>query len=129
MKHDALTTPLSRARGLGSAHDGTHHFILQRLTAIALVPLTLWLVYGLVTHVGADYRSFVGWVKNFPVALGLILTLIATFWHASLGLQIIIEDYVHEPIAKVASLIAVKFACFALGAAGVLAVVKILFVR
>ena len=120
-----LITPLARARGLGSAHDGTTHFILQRLTAIALVPLLLWLVYGLITHVGASYYVFKAWVGSFPVALALILTLIAAFWHASLGLQIIIEDYVHAPATKLASLIIAKFACFGFAVAGILAIVKL----
>jgi len=120
-----LRTPLARVRGLGSAHDGTHHFIVQRLTALALIPLALWLVISLICRAGATHDEFTAWISSFPVALGLVLLLGATFWHASLGLQVVVEDYVHGKGTRILSLVAIKFACFTLAVAGILSVILI----
>jgi len=120
-----LRTPLATVRGHGSAHDGTHHFIVQRLTALALIPLALWLVIGLVCHTGASHTEFRDWVASFPVALALILTIIATFWHASIGLQVVLEDYVHRSLLRMVLLMLVKGFCVTLSAAGVLSVILI----
>jgi succinate dehydrogenase / fumarate reductase membrane anchor subunit len=127
MKYDktSIATPLARARGLGAAHDGTHHFIWQRITALALIPLLLWLVASLACKTGADYYEFTAWAANPPVALALILTLTAMFWHASLGLQVVIEDYVHCAWVKYTSLILMKLTCFVLATAGIFSVILI----
>ena len=91
-------TPLSHARGLGSAQEGTGHWWAQRLTAIALVPLTLWFVWSVIGLMGADYQTVHDWVAQ-PMNAGLLLVFIyATFYHSMLGLQVIIEDYVHSAI-------------------------------
>lgn len=119
-----LRPELGRVRGLGSAQEGTHHFWLQRLTSVALVPLTLWFVIGVVGHMGADYQEYMDWISTPPVAVLMILTLIATFWHAALGLQVVAEDYVHDKRALLALLILIKLSCFALATAGVIAVLR-----
>ncbi|MBB3063805.1 MULTISPECIES: succinate dehydrogenase, hydrophobic membrane anchor protein [Limibacillus] len=122
----SLRTPLARVRGLGSAKDGTGHWWSQRLTAIALVPLCLWFVVSVISMVGADYGTFLHWLSS-PLSGGLmILLIIATFYHAALGLQVVIEDYVHQEGIKIASIIAVKFACIVLGLAATLSVLKIM---
>lgn len=122
----SLRTPLGKVRGLGSAKEGTDHFWMQRLTAVALVPLTLWFVVGVVAHAGASYGDFVAWLSS-PLSGGLmILLLVATFYHALLGLQVVIEDYVHTEWKKLASLIVMRFLCILLGVIGVLSVLKIM---
>ena len=122
-----LRTPLGRARGLGSAKDGTHHWWAQRLTAIALVPLTVWFVAALVAHAGGDHATVAAWIGSPFTALMFILLIVATFHHAQLGLQVVIEDYVHAEAGKVALIILVKFAAAVLGLASVLAVLRLTF--
>lgn len=123
-KTSDLRTHLGRVRGLGSARDGTHHFWMQRLTALALVPLTLWFVIGIISHIGVDYQVYADWISSPPVALMMILTLIATFWHAALGLQVIAEDYIHGKFAHLIVLAVIKLSCFALSVAGCMAVLR-----
>ena len=101
-------TPIARARGLGSAKDGTHHWWMQRITAIALIPLTVWLVASLVAVGAADHARTVEWIRSPAVAIALLLTIAALFHHAQLGLQVVIEDYVHTEGVKLAAVIAVK---------------------
>ena len=122
-----MRTPLSRANHLGSAHEGTHHWWWQRMTGLALVPLLLWLVGSLVAMTGADYATMRDWVACPGVTLGLVALLIALFYHAQLGLQVILEDYVHAEGLKLAALIAVRAACFLLGLLGVISVLRIAF--
>ncbi len=118
-------TPINQVRGLGSAKHGTHHWWLQRLTAIALVPLSLWLVASLVSLVGADYQNVVIWVRS-PVVTVLLMCLLATlFHHAQLGLQVVLEDYVHTEWLKITSIVLMKFTALVLALASVLAVLKV----
>jgi succinate dehydrogenase / fumarate reductase membrane anchor subunit len=113
--------PLGRVRGLGSAKEGVQHWWVQRLTAVALVPLSLWLVVSIIQLAGADHAAVAAWLAA-PLPLGLMLVLVvATFWHAQLGLQVVIEDYVHAEAPKIVLLVLVKFACLALGLAAILA--------
>jgi len=116
---------LGRARGLGAAKEGVAHWWAQRVTALALVPLTLWLVFGIATHAGAGHDAVVAWIARPLVAIALALTLFATFLHAKLGMQVVIEDYVHAPFAKHLLLLLVTFASFVLGAGAIFAVLKI----
>nr|WP_295836543.1 succinate dehydrogenase, hydrophobic membrane anchor protein [uncultured Azospirillum sp.] len=120
-----LRSPLQVARGLGSAKHGTEHWWSQRLTALALVPLTVWFVFGVIGHLGADHAGFITWMKSPFSAVMMVLTAVVTFHHAQSGLQVVIEDYVHVEWQKMALIIGVKFLSFALAAACVLAVVKI----
>jgi succinate dehydrogenase / fumarate reductase, membrane anchor subunit len=117
-----MRSPLGRAVGLGSAKEGVEHWWFQRITAVALVPLTLWFVIAVIRLVGADLDSVRDWVGNPLPAILLVLLLIATFYHASLGLQVVIEDYVHTELSKLGLLIIVRLACFALTVAGIFAV-------
>ncbi|QDH70191.1 succinate dehydrogenase, hydrophobic membrane anchor protein [Marilutibacter alkalisoli] len=120
-----LRNPLKTARGLGSAKDGTHHFIVQRITAVALVFLGLY-VLGLLVHLaGADYATVRAAVANPCNAVILVAFLLSMFWHAQLGLQVVIEDYVHTPGLAVASQLAIRFICALAAIASVLAVIRI----
>jgi len=122
-----LRSPVGRAIGLGSAKEGVEHWWLQRVTAVALVPLTLWFVIAVVRLSSADIDTVRDWVGRPLPAILLVLLLIATFWHASLGLQVVIEDYVHTDLAKLGLLIVMRLACFALAVAGVIAVLGMAF--
>ena len=110
-----LRDPLKKARGLGSAHDGTRHFILQRISAVILALLTPWLVWLLITLIPADYATVRATLAHPVNAVLLLSFLLALFWHSRLGLQVVIEDYVHHHGLGTIAQILVLFGC-ALGA-------------
>ena len=118
-------TPLKVAKGLGSAKEGTGHFLVQRLTAIALVFLACWFLYFVVGLMHADYLTASDAVARPWNATLLIAFLAAMFWHAQLGMQVIIEDYVHSHGLALAAQIAVRFICILGALASVFAVVRI----
>ena len=121
----SLQTPLARVRGLGSAKDGTHHWWVQRLTAVALIPLTLWFVFGLAGAITGGYESIIAWIENPMVTVLLICFLAALYYHAVLGVQVVIEDYVDSEWQKIASLIIVKLLGAFAGLTSIFAVLKI----
>lgn len=123
----SLRSPLSQARGLGSAKDGVGHWWAQRLTAVALVPLSLWFVFSIARYHVADYPTMLAWLHNPFVSITLVLYFIALFYHSALGVQVIVEDYVGTEWLRIATLLLVKFAHFAVGAAAVFAVLKVAF--
>ena len=106
-----LRTPLSKVRGLGSAKDGTEHFWMQRVTAIANIPLVIFLIIVIVTNAGASYERAAANLGSPFVVVGLLLAVFSITWHMRLGMQVIIEDYVHGEGAKIACLIANTFFC------------------
>lgn len=118
---------LGRVRGLGTAKEGVDHWWGQRLSALALIPLTLWFAGSVAVMTGAGYETVAAWVASPIVAGLLILLIVAVFYHAYLGVQVVIEDYVHHEGVKVAGLLAVKSACILLALAGVLSVLTLLF--
>jgi succinate dehydrogenase membrane anchor subunit len=120
-----MRSPLGRAIGLGSAKEGVEHWWMQRITAVALVPLTLWLAISIVGLVGADFETVQNWLGRPLPAILLVLLLVATFYHMSLGLQVVVEDYVHAQLAKLGLVIAVRLLCFAFAVAGIFAVLSI----
>lgn len=126
MKHaEKFRSPLSRARGLGAAKSGTEHFWLQRLTALALIPLVFTFVVFVIQLTGdpqTEVASFIG--RPFPAAITMLLV-IALFWHFKLGGQVILEDYVHHEPSKLLCVALLNFFCFGLGLASVLAVVRL----
>lgn len=103
----SFRSPLGTARGLGSAKAGTEHWMVQRLTAIALLPLTLWFVWSLLCMAGADYATFTAWLANPLIAVLMSAFSLMLFYHAALGLQVVIEDYVGGGM-RIASIVAVK---------------------
>jgi len=123
--YDKLRTPLKRARGLGSAKDGTHHFIVQRITAVALVFLTIYVIGLVISLIGGDHAAVHAAVARPVNAVLLVAFLIATFWHAQLGMQVIIEDYVHTPWLAVTAQLVVIFVCVLAALASVFAVIRI----
>jgi succinate dehydrogenase / fumarate reductase membrane anchor subunit len=125
----SLRSPLGRVRGLGSAKDGTGHWWAQRLTALALIPLGVWFCASVIAMTGADYAAVAAWAGSPLVAGLLILLLAATFYHAALGLQVVIEDYVHHEMTKLLLVLAVKAIALVLGLAAILSVLILLFAR
>jgi succinate dehydrogenase / fumarate reductase membrane anchor subunit len=123
----SLRSPLGRARGLGSAKDGTHHWWAQRVTAIALVPLTVWFVASVIGLAGAPLIELQAWVASPVVAVLLLILVGATFQHARLGVQVVIEDYVHHEGVKVALLLAVNGAALLFGAIAAFSILKLAF--
>jgi succinate dehydrogenase / fumarate reductase, membrane anchor subunit len=126
MDNQHLRSPLGHARGLGAAKEGVAAWWLERVLAVALVPLTLWFTASLIALSGRDYAALVTWLRTPLAALFMVLLLVALFSHLALGLQVVIEDYVHSWV-KIPALLAVRFACFALGIAGILATLRIAF--
>jgi succinate dehydrogenase / fumarate reductase membrane anchor subunit len=120
-------TRLGTVRGLGSAKEGTAHWWAQRVTAVALVPLTIWFVFVALRLLGADHATFKEWIANQGNALTMILFVIALFHHAQLGMQVVIEDYVHGEAAKVTSLLIMKFVAFVFAASSVVSVLRLSF--
>ena len=121
----SMETPLGRVRGLGSAKSGLDHWWHQRLTALALIPLTAWFAVSLIVIASGTYQQAVDWIRDPIVAGLLILMLAAGYYHLKLGMQVIIEDYVHSEWLKIAALIVVTFWCIALALASIMAVVWI----
>lgn len=122
---EGFRTPLKSALGLGSARHGVRHFIAQRLTALALIGLVVWFLWIVLTLLHADYqtaRAVVGQPFNAVLMLTFI---VAVFWHVQLGLQVVVEDYVHAPGLEFALQIAIKFLCFLGATASVVAVLRI----
>ena len=124
-KHADLQTPLKRVRGWGSSKSGTHHFIVQRITAVALIPLMIWFVWFVIGLAHSDYAN-AHQMLHQPIQALLIIVFVATaFWHAQLGLQVVIEDYVHTRWLEFTSQLLIKFLCVLGAVASILAVIKV----
>jgi succinate dehydrogenase / fumarate reductase, membrane anchor subunit len=123
----SFRTPLARARGLGSARRGTAHWLAQRITAVALIPLSLWFVISVMIYMHADYVTVLIWLHSPAVSVLLALFVATLYYHAYLGLQTVIEDYLHDEWLKVSALVLIKFICILLAAAGIFAVLRVAF--
>jgi succinate dehydrogenase / fumarate reductase membrane anchor subunit len=120
-----LRSPLGRARGMGSAKGGTHHWWMQRVTSVALLPLTIWLVFSLALMPDSSWQQATAWIGRPFNALLLLAFLAAAFHHTAAGLQVVIEDYVRGDMARMGALLAVKGVCALLWLASTLAVLRI----
>ena len=125
MINKGMRSDLGRVRGLGSAKEGVNHWWMQRLTAIALIPLTIWFIISIASHSRADHAETVNWLSSPLVAVFMILLVTSTLYHALLGVQVIVEDYIHHEGRKFALLIGLKFVFLILGVAAVFSLLKI----
>ena len=123
----SLRTDLGRARGLGSAKGGTSHWWAQRFTAVGLIPLSLWFIYSAITLVGIDHAGFKIWLNAPGSILLMALFVIALFYHMQLGLQVVIEDYVHNERNKIISLVLNKLGAVLLAVSSIIALIKVAF--
>lgn len=122
-----ILSPLARARGLGPAHEGVHHWLHQRVTAISNFFLMGWLIWSVARMPGWSHAEFTAWLSMPANSVLMILAVISVFYHAALGLQVIIEDYVHNEACKMVKLIGMKLFFFAVAVACIFSVLKISF--
>jgi len=120
-----LRTPLSLAKGMGSAKKGTGHFWHQRLTALALIPLVIWFCFSLASLPSLDHAGITEWLQSPLSAILMISSLIALFAHAAMGLQVVIEEYVGDHATRTAAIIFVHLFSIFLGITGIFSVLKI----
>lgn len=120
-------TEIGRVRGLGSARSGVHHWWMQRVTAVGNLLLVLWFVTSLLRLPSLAYKPMVEWIGSPLVAVPLALMTVSVFWHLRLGLQVFIEDYVHEAGAKAAALVALNFYAVGGGALAIFSILRIAF--
>lgn len=123
----SLVNPLAKARGRGSAKDGVSHWWKQRLTAILIALLMVWIVMAILHLAGADYATARGFLSQ-PLNAGLsLVSLLAIIYHAQLGMQVVIEDYIHTPWLEISLQLIVKFACLAAAVTAVLVILNMTF--
>jgi succinate dehydrogenase / fumarate reductase membrane anchor subunit len=123
----SLRSPLARVLGYGSAKEGVHHWWVQRLTSIALIPLTVWFAVAVLSLPLDDRAAVAAWVAHGWTPLLMVLFVLIGTWHSRLGVQVVIEDYVHAPGPKTISLILSTFVHFLVAAAAIFAVLKVAF--
>jgi len=123
----SLRSPMGVVLGRGASGDGVGHWWSQRVSALMLVPLTLWFVISAVGLIGADRAAVAAWMHNPMAAVLMIMLIAATFYHAALGLQIVIEDYIHGEAARITTLLVMRLLCILFVLRGVLAVLKLAF--
>ena len=122
----SLRSPLGKVLGAGSAKEGVHHWWLQRLTSIALIPLTIWFVVSLLSLSSFDHDDVIRWMSGSWTALFLILFVLVATWHSQLGARVVVEDYVHGG-TKTLTLVVLTFIHAVVAVAGVFAVLKVAF--
>ena len=122
---DVRRTYLGRAKGLGAAGSGVHHWWAERVTSVALIPLTLWFVFSVVFMAGHTQPEIAQWVSHPLVAVLLIALILTSFHHTQLGLQVVLEDYVHDEGQRVIANLAMRAAVYFFGLLALLAVLKL----
>jgi succinate dehydrogenase / fumarate reductase membrane anchor subunit len=121
----SLRSALGQVTGMGPAKQGVHHWWMQRLSSVALVPLTVWFVVSLLSLPALDHATVVVWMGQSWTALLLMLLVLVATWHSQLGVQVVVEDYVHGAGAKLVTLVLIRFAHVLIAAAGVFAVLRV----
>jgi len=119
-----IQTPIARVRGYGSARSGTCHFWYQRLSAVALVPLTLWFVWAVVRYTGAPYSEVIAFLSHPVSGVAMLMFVLVSLGHVLLGLQVVIEDYVPSEGPKIALLVFLNFVVLAIAITCVVAVLR-----
>jgi succinate dehydrogenase / fumarate reductase membrane anchor subunit len=127
MARKQTRTSFDRTQGLGSAREGVGHWWMQRMTALALIPLTLWFTASLIARAKDDYGAFILWLRAPFTSVLMVLLLIALFYHMALGLQVVVEDYVHTDRIKIPTVVVIHVASFALAVAGIVTTLRIAF--
>lgn len=122
-----METPISRVRGLGSARSGAHHWWLERLTSVSTLILFIWFLVSIFRLPSLGHEAVIEWLAAPLVAVPMLLLIVSTFWHLKLGLQVVIEDYVHEEGLKLFAITLNNFFAIALGALAFFSVLKIAF--
>lgn len=122
-----METPIARVRGLGSARSGAHHWWLERLTAVATLVLFVWLIASLLRLPSLDFATVREWLRGPLAAVPMLLLVVATFWHLKLGVQVVIEDYVHEAGSKAFLILLLNFFAIAGAALAFFSVLSIAF--
>lgn len=121
----AKGTVIGRVRGLGSAHEGAEHWLKVQYTSAGALLTTLYLVFSFLLLPDLSYGSVRGWIATPATALALSLMVVVVFWHSKLGLQVLIEDYLHKPGSKFAAMLALNLAAFAGAAFGLLSILRV----
>ena len=122
-----MGTPIGRVRGLGSAKSGAHHWWLERLTSVSTLVLFVWVLVALLRLPALDHETVREWLSSPLAAVPMLLLIVSTFWHLKLGLQVVIEDYVHEEGSKFFSITLLNFFVIGAGALAFFSVLKIAF--
>ena len=122
----SLRSPLGKVLGTGSAKEGVHHWWLQRLTSIALVPLTIWFIVSLLSLSSFEHVTIITWMAHSWTALLLVLFILVATWHSQLGVRVVVEDYIHGG-TKTLTLVTLTFIHAVVAAAGIFAVLKVAF--
>ena len=122
-----LETPIARVRGLGSARSGARHWWLERMTSVATLVLFVWLIVSLLRLPALDHETVTAWLRSPLAAVPMLLLVVTTFWHLKMGLQVIIEDYVHEEGNKLFLIVLLNFFAIAGAALAIFSVLKIAF--
>ena len=122
-----MESPLGRVRGLGSARSGAHHWWLERLTSIAAFVLFIWFMVSILRLPALGFGDVRAWLSDPVAAVPMLLLVVTTFWHLKLGLQVVIEDYVHEEGMKLFSIVLLNFFVIAGGALAFFSILKIAF--
>lgn len=121
----SMRTPLERVRGLGSAHTGTSDFWRQRLTAVAMTLLIIPVIVVVIMLIGRNHAGAAQILGSIPIAIILLLFIVASVWHMKIGMQVVIEDYIHNEKLKIASVMANNFFCVAVALASIYAILKL----
>ncbi len=124
---DSFATPLKKAKGLGSAHDGSHHWMMQKVTAIIITPLIVWLIWSIIGLQGASYDEFRFWLAQPANAVLMIILIFSVLYHAVLGLQVVAEDYISSEWFKIMNIIGQKIFIMTLGILCIFSILKIAF--
>lgn len=127
-KNNEFVAPLKIAKNHGSAHEGAEHWLQQKITALAQIPLVLWLIYSIIGLQGASYAEFTAWMGQPVNAILMIILISSVMLHAKLGAQVVVEDYISTEWFKMAKLIGMKIFFYGMAVACIFSVLKIAFI-